>query len=48
MPAAETLDQFERFQKRDPDDELPAGTLQYWLPGFTIRACHGLLTWVLS
>jgi len=31
MPAAETLDRFEWFQERDPDDELPAGTLQYWV-----------------
>jgi hypothetical protein len=29
--AADTLDQFERFQDRDLDDELPAGTLQYWV-----------------
>jgi len=29
--AAETLDQFERFQERDPQDELPGGALEYWV-----------------
>jgi hypothetical protein len=29
MPAVETLDQFKWFQKRDPDNELSAGTSQY-------------------
>jgi hypothetical protein len=29
--AADTLDQVERFQERDPDDECPSGVLQYWV-----------------
>jgi hypothetical protein len=29
--AADTLDQLERFQERDPDDEYPSGVLQYWV-----------------
>jgi len=29
--AADTLDQFERFQERDTEDEIPGGALQYWI-----------------
>jgi len=29
--AADTLDQFERFQQRDTEDEIPGGALQYWI-----------------